>query len=142
MCYTNKKPRIIKRFSASAFLILAFLVGCGKQGTQTTHEVSSFIQELKANGVDGALQIKAPINDDMDYIATYVISAYTSTRILSFFKCRDQEKAEYNLREAMKNPKLSGQARNGTLIMAATFYPPDEEAVGRIKELFTAHKFE
>ena len=132
----------MKNFSATAFLILPFLLGCSPQGTQTTHEVSSFIQELKGNGVDGALQIKAPINDDMDYIATYVISAYTSTRILTFFKCKDQEKAEYNLREAMKNPKLSGQARNGTIIMAATFYPPDEVAVGRIKELFTAHKFE
>ena len=142
MCYTNKKPGIRKIFSASVFLILAFLVGCSQQGTQTTHDVSSFIDELKANGVDGALQINAPINDDMDYVATYVISAYTSTRILSFFKCKDQVKAEYYLREAIKNPKLSGQSRNGTIIMAATFYPPDEEAVGKIRELFTAHKFE
>ena len=128
--------------SVSALLILMFLVGCSQQGTQTTHDVSSFIDELKANGVDGTLQIKAPINDDMDYVATYVISAYTSTRILTFFKCKDQEKAEYNLKEAMKNPKLSGQARNGTIIMAATFYPADEEAVGKIRELFTSHKFE
>jgi len=26
--------------------------------------------------------------------------------------------------------------------MAATFYPPDEEAVEKIKELFLAHEFE
>jgi hypothetical protein len=58
------------------------------------------------------------------------------------FKFKDAEKAEANLQEALKNDKLSGQASNGTLVMAATFYPPDEEAVEKIKALFLAHEFE
>ena len=29
----------------------------------------------------------------------------------------------------------------GTFIMAATFYPPDAEAVEKIKALFLAHEF-
>lgn len=133
----------MKGFFVIAILLLALLPGCSPSplGTETTREVSFFIDELKANGVDGSLQIEVPANDDMEYIATYVISAFTSTRIISFFKFRNQERAEFNLTEAMKNPKLSGQARNGTLLMAATFYPPDEEAVSRIRALFMAHNF-
>jgi len=132
---------MMKGFYVIAILLLASLLGCSPQGTTTTSEVSSFVEELKTEGVDGSLEIKAIGKDDMEYIATYVISAYTSTRVISFFKFQNQETAEFNLSEAKKNPKLSGQARNGTLLMAATFYPPDEDAVEKIKALFLAHKF-
>lgn len=125
-----------------AILFLTPLLGCSPQGTETTREVSSFIQELKTNGVDGSLKIEIPGNEDMEYIANYVISAYTSTRVISFFKFKSEEQAEFNLAEAIKNPKMSGQSRNGTLLMAATFYPPDEAAVNDIKALFVAHKFD
>lgn len=130
------------RYLAVLLILLPLLSGCSPQGTPTTREINSFIEVLQANGVKGALEIGKPLNDDMDYVATYVISAYTSTRILSFFKCRDSEKAERNLAEALKNPKLSGQARNGSMLMVATFYPPDDEAVAGIKALFMAHRFE
>ena len=122
-------------------LLLALLAGCSPQGTESTRDVSSFIEVLKSNGVDGSLEIQMPNNEDIEYVANYVISAYTSTRIITFFKFINEERAEFNLEEAMKNPKLSGQARNGRLVMAATFYPPDEEAVGKIKALFLDHKF-
>lgn len=125
-----------------AILLLTPLLGCSPQGTQTTREVSSFIEELKANGVDGSLKIQVPDNGDMEYIANYIISAYTSTRVISFFKFKNEERTEFNLTEAMKNPKMSGQSRNGTLLMAATFFPPDEKAVNEIKALFLAHKFD
>ena len=132
----------MRRLFVVAFLLLTPLLGCSPQGTQTTRDVSSFIEELKSNGVDGSLKIQVPNNSDMEYIANYVISAYTSTRIISFFKFKTEERAEFNLAEAMKNPKLSGQARNGKLLMAATFYPPDEAAINNIKALFMAHKFD
>jgi hypothetical protein len=133
----------MRGFFLIAILLLTPLLGCSPQGTQTTtREVSSFVDELKSNGVDGSLKIQVPANSEMEYIANYVISAYTSTRIISFFKFKSEERAEFNLAEAMKNPKLSGQARNGTLLMAATFYPPDEEAVDKIRALFMAHKFD
>lgn len=105
------------------------------------HPLTSFVELLGREGVKGNLEIGDPINQDMEYVATYVISAYTSTRILSFFKCKDIEKAEFNLQEAMKNPKLSGVARNGTLLFAATFYPPDDQAVSKIRTLFLSHQF-
>ncbi len=131
----------MKKVLASLFLSIAVLSGCSQENAQTTHELGSFVDVLKENGVDGTMTVRSNANEDIDYIGTYVISAYASTRILSFFKCRDEETAEYNLREVIKNPKMTGQARNGAMIMAATFYPPDKEAVSKIKELFLGHPF-
>ncbi len=135
------KLGIMRNSLIIAILLFIPLLGCSPHGTETTRELSSFIDELKRNGVDGSLEIQLPDNKEMEYLATYVISAYTSTRIISFFKFRTQEQAEFNLAEAMKNPKLSGHARNGTILMAATFYPPDEKAVNEIRALFLAHNF-
>jgi len=131
----------MRGFIVIAILLLTPILGCSPQGTETTREVSTFIDELKSNGVDGSLNIQVPGNSEMEYIATYAIAAYTSTRIISFFKFRTEQQAEFNLSEAMKNPKLSGQARNGTILMGATFHPPDEKAVNEIRALFLAHKF-
>lgn len=131
----------MRLLSFATIALLFSLFGCTQQITPSPPEIGSFIDVLKENGVDGSLDIQIPTNSDMEYVANYVISAYTSTRILSFFKFTSEERADFNLGEAMKNPKLTGQARNGTLLMAATFYPPDEEAVDKIRELFLAHKF-
>jgi len=132
----------MKNFLISLLVSLALLSGCSEEGVKTPVEMSAFIEELKANGVEGSLLIRAPFNEDMEYVAEYAIAKYTSTRIISLFKFKDAEKAEANLQEALKNDKLSGQASNGTFVMAATFYPPDEEAVEKIKALFLAHEFE
>ena len=136
-----KGAMVMRSLSVIVMLLLTITLGCSSQETPSTLEVSSFIEELKSNGVDGSLEIQVPDNPDIEYIATYVVAAYTSTRIISFFKFTNEERAEFNLAEAMKNPKFAGQARNGTLLMAATFYPPDEEAVNKIKVLFLAHTF-
>ena len=132
----------MKNVLINLWFALVLLSGCGQEGVKAPLELSAFIEKLKDNGVDGALIIRAPINEDMEYVAEYTIAKYSSTRIISFFKCKDAEKAETNLKEALKYPKLSGQASNGTFIMAATFYPPDEEAVEKIKAIFLAHEFE
>jgi len=132
----------MKNFLISLLVSLALLSGCSEEGVKTPVEMSAFIEELKANGVEGSLLIRAPFNEDMEYVAEYAIAKYASTRIISVFKFKDAEKAEANLQEALKNDKLSGQASNGTFVMAATFYPPDEEAVEKIKALFLAHEFE
>jgi len=132
----------MKNFLISLLVSLALLSGCSEEGVKTPVEMSAFIEELKANGVEGSLLIRAPFNEDMEYVSEYAIAKYTSTRIISVFKFKDAEKAEANLQEALKNDKLSGQASNGTFVMAATFYPPDEEAVEKIKALFLAHEFE
>ncbi len=127
------------------FLLLVLplvLAGCSQQETSIPVELSAFIDELKANGVDGSLYIRAPFNEDMEYVAEYTIARYASTRIISLFKFRDPGKAEENLQQALQNDKLSGQASNGRFVMVATFFPPDEEAVGKIKALFLAHKFD
>jgi hypothetical protein len=121
---------------------LILLTGCSQESVQTPFELSAFIEALQENGVDGTLSIRGPVNEDMEYVAEFAIAKYSSTRIISLFKCKDAEKARANLAEALKNPKLSGQASNGTFIMAATFYPPDEEAVEKIKAIFLAHVFE
>jgi len=132
----------MNNFLMSLLLPLILLTGCSREGVQAPLELSAFIEELQGNGVDGTLTIRGPVNEDMEYVAEYAISRYASTRIISLFKCKDAEKAAANLAEALKNPKLSGQASNGTFIMAATFYPPDDEAVEKIKVLFLAHEFE
>ena len=132
----------MKKFLVSLLVSLTLLSGCSEEGVKTPVEMSTFIEELKANGVEGSLLIRAPFNEGMEYVAEYAIAKYTSTRIISLFKFKDAEKAEANLQEALKNDKLSGQASNGTFVMAATFYPPDEEAVEKIKALFLAHEFE
>ena len=132
----------MKKILISLLVLLPMLAGCGQEGVKAPVELSGFIEELKANGVDGTLILRAPINEDMEYVAEYTIAKYSSTRIISLFKCKDAEKAEANLQEALKNHKLSGQASNGTFIMAATFYPPDEEAVEKIKAIFLAYEFE
>lgn len=121
---------------------LILLSACSQEAVQAPRELDSFIEALQENGVDGYLTLREPVNADMEYVAEYTIARYMSTRIISLFKCKDAEKAAANLAEALKNPKLSGQARNGTFIMAATFYPPDEKAVEKIKALFLAHEFE
>lgn len=132
----------MKNFLIHVLLLLMLLSGCSQESVKAPLELSAFIEALKENAVDGTLLIRGPINEDMEYVAEYTIAKYSSTRIISLFKCKDSEKAEANLKEALKNPKLSGQARNGTFIMVATFYPPDEEAVEKIRAIFLAHEFE
>jgi hypothetical protein len=123
-------------------VLLTLLTGCSQEGVKAPSELSGFIEELKANGVDGSLFIRPPFNDDMEYVAEYTIARYASTRIISIFKFRDPEKAEKNLQLALKNNRLSGQSRNKNFVMAATFYPPDEEAVEKIKAIFLSHTFD
>ena len=132
----------MRNFLINALFPLLLMSGCNQEGVQAPLELSAFIGELKRHGVDGTLIIRAPINEDMEYVAEYTVAKYTSTRIISLFKCKDAEKAEANLKKALENPKLSGQASNGTFVMAATFYPPDKEAVEKIRAIFLAHKFE
>ena len=132
----------MKKFLISLFVSLILLGGCSQEGVKTPVELGAFIEELKATGVDGSLLMRSPFNEDMEYVAEYAIAKYTSTRIVSLFKFKDAEKAEANLQEALKNEKLSGQAGNGKFVMAVTFYPPDEEAVEKIRALFLAHEFE
>ncbi|MCP3670558.1 MAG: hypothetical protein GY814_09015 [Gammaproteobacteria bacterium] len=123
-------------------MLILGLTGCAQNDADIEYGLGGFVELLKAEGVDGGLTMRKPINDGMVYVAEYAISQYTSTRIISIFKCKDEQSAESNLQEALKNEKLSGQARNGRYLMAATFYPAEEEAVAKIKKLFLAHKFE
>jgi hypothetical protein len=123
-------------------LLMLLLTACAPDGGEMPRELLGFIGVLRENGVDGTLTMRRPVNEDMEYVAEYAIARYTSTRIISFFKCGDAEGARTNLEAALKNPKLSGQARNGSYLMATTFYPPDPEAVERIRALFLAHRFE
>ena len=132
----------MKSFLISLFVSLALLSGCSQEGVKAPAELSGFIEVLKENGVDGTLLVRAPFNEDMEYVAEYVIARFASTRIITFFKFKDADKIDANLQEVLKNDKLSGQASNGTFIMAATFYPPDDEAVEQIEALFLAHEFE
>jgi len=138
----QRLDKIMRNFLTSLFVSLVLLTGCSQEGVKAPAELSAFIDVLKENGVDGSLLLRAPINEDMEYVAEYVISRYASTRILSFFKFKGTEKVAANLEQVLDNDKLSGQASNGTFIMTATFYPPDEEAVEKIKALFLAHEFE
>jgi len=124
-------------------VLLVGLTGCAQEGAaEKDHALGDFIEVLKAQGVDGDLTMQGPLNDDMLYVAEYAISKFTSTRIISILKCKDEKGAEKNLQDSLKNDKLSGQARNGRYLMVATFYPAEEQAVGKIKKLFLDHKFE
>lgn len=132
----------MRTFLTSILVPMILLTGCGGQEDRTAPlEISAFVEELQQQGVDGSLYIRNPNNEDMEYIAEYTIARYSSTRIISLFKCKDAERAERNFRESLKNTKLSGQARNGAFIMTASFYPPDAEAVEKIRAIFLAHEF-
>jgi hypothetical protein len=133
---------LISRLPLVALVALVILAGCSQVGVSTPVELTEFIDELKANGVDGSLFVRAPFNADMEYVAEYTIARYASTRVITLFKFKDAEKAGAGLHEALNNDKLSGQASNATFVMAATFYPPDNEAVEKIKALFLAYKFD
>ena len=131
----------MKRILTVLFFSTILLFGCGQDPGSKIPGVSGFIDVLKENGIHGDLMMEPPFNDDMEYIASYQIAVFTSTRILSIFKFKTPQAAQSNLEDAMKNPRMTGQARNGTFVMAAIFFPPDEEAVAAIRELFTNHKF-
>jgi len=133
---------MMNRLLMQLLVPLILLTACSQEGAQAPPELAAFIEKLQESGVDGTLSIRGPLNEDMEYVAEYAIAKYSRTRIISLFKCKDAEKAAANLEQALKNPKLSGQAGNGTFIMAATFYPPDEAAVNRIRAIFLAHRFE
>ena len=135
-------PGFVSRPLVAILVSLLMLAGCGQGGVDPPVELAAFIGELKENGVEGSLYIRAPFSDDMEYVAEYTIARFASTRIISVFKFKDAGMAEAGLREALKNTKLSGQARNAEFVIAATFQPPDDEAVEKIKALFLAHTFE
>ncbi|MFQ5643040.1 MAG: hypothetical protein ACE5FQ_04995 [Thiogranum sp.] len=132
----------MKGFLISLLVPLLLLTGCSEESVSTPVELNAFIDELKAEGVDGSVLIRPPFNEDMEYVMEYAIAKYASTRIISLFRFKDAEKAEENLQAALRNDKLSGQARNGKFVMAATFFPADEAAVEKIKALFLAQKFD
>lgn len=123
-------------------VLMMGLTGCSQKALEADPALAAFLAVLKEEGVDGHLTIHSPLNDDMEYMAVFSISQYTSTRIISIFKCKDEQKAETNFQDSLKNEKLSGQARNGRYLIAATFFPEEPEAVEKIKVLFLAHKFE
>ena len=131
----------MKRIQTVFLLSTILLVGCSQDPGYRVPGVSGFIDVLRENGIHGDLTMEPPFNDDMEYIASYQIAVFTSTRILSIFKFKTPEAAQSNLEDAMKNPRMTGQARNGTFLLAATFFPPDEEAVAAIRELFINHNF-
>ena len=131
----------MKRLLTILCLSTTPLSSCSQDPGYRVPGVSGFIDVLKENGIHGDLMMERPSNEDIEYIASYQIAVFTSTRILSIFKFKTPEAAQSNLEQAMKNPRMTGQARNGTFVMAATFFPPDEEAVAAIRELFTNHKF-
>jgi hypothetical protein len=130
------------RFLLAMLAALIMLAGCSQEGVQAPQELRAFLEELKANDVDGSLFLRAPLNEDMEYVAEYTIARYASTRVITLFRFVNAERAEAGLREALKNDKLSGQARNANFVMAATFYPPDDAAVEQIRALFLAHSFD
>ena len=132
----------MKAYLPMIFVLLTLGSGCTQEPVHIAIGVGTFVDRLKEHGVDGTLEMAPPINEDMEYVANYRIAVYTSTRILSILKCKDVEKAKYHFQESLKNPRLTGQARNGRYIFVATFFPPDETAVQRIKELFESHEFE
>ena len=132
----------MKILTVLLLISIAGLHGCGREDADSHFAISGFVDQLQELGVDGTLEMTVPNNEDIEYIANYVVSKYTSTRIISFFKCTNIESTETHFKEALKNPKMSGQARNGTIIMAATFYPPDQEAVDKIKDLFLDYNFD
>lgn len=132
----------MKNCAIGVMLMVAVLTGCAPQGPAAPPELSGFIETLQQQGLDGNLVLRDPLNQEMEYVAEYAIAKYTSTRIISLFKCKDIETAEVTLQEALQNRKLAGQARNGFFVMAATFYPPDDEAVEKIRTLFLEHRFE
>ncbi len=135
------KHRIAPRLLLAVLAVL-IVAGCNPRSPVAVEEMSTFLQFLKERGVDGSLAIEQPSNDDIEYVATISIATYTSTRALSLFRCQDEETAQRYLLEALENPRMSGQSRNGPIIMAATFFPPDEEAVEKIVELFPNYDFD
>ncbi|GEM_PF-1127328 len=135
------KSRVMISRSITLLVLIGLLAGCSPEPGQISTELSGFVTLLKQNGVEGKLSINLPENADIEYVATYAIAAYTSTRILTFFKLSDEQSAIKNLELLMENQKMSGQARNRTILMGATFYPPDDESVNKIKELFINHTF-
>jgi len=136
-----KEPSM-RRLAIVLLMTVTALFGCAREIANSDFAIGGFIDDLREQGIDGTLEVHPVDNEDIEYVASYVVSKFTSTRILSFFKCTTVESAEANLKEAMSNTKMSGQARNGTLIMAATFYPPDDEAVDKIRALFLDYKFD
>ena len=131
----------MQRLLTIIFLSTVILSGCSQDQSGSVPGLSGFIDLLKANGIHGDLLVEPPFTDDMEYVGSYQIAVFTSTRIVSIFKFKTEAKARSNLEEAMQNPRMTGQARNGTFVMAATFFPPDEQAVAIIKDLFVNHEF-
>jgi len=126
----------------AALAVLVLLAGCGQQSIGIPVELSGFIDVMKEQGLDGTLTIREPRNEDIEYIAEYAIAKYASTRIISLVRFTDADKAAAGLQDALQNDKLTGQAANASFVMVATFYPPDAEAVEKIKALFLAHDFD
>jgi hypothetical protein len=122
--------------------VLGMLSGCSQDSARLPDEPGAFVDKLQASGVDGSLYLRAPFNEDMEYVAEYTIARYASTRVITLFRFKDAARAASGLQEVLQNDKLSGQAVNGKFVMAATFYPPDPEAVEKIRTLFLAHRFE
>lgn len=131
----------MQRILTIVFFAMTLLLGCSQDHSGSVPGLSGFIDLLKENGVHGDLKVEPPFTDDMEYVGSYQIALFTSTRIISVFKFKTLEKAQFNLEEAIKNPRMTGQARNGTFVMAATFFPPDEAAVAAIRNLFVNHEF-
>lgn len=135
------KAALLLQKSITLTLLVMLLSGCSQDPSEEATELSGFVDLLKQNGVEGKLNINLPNNPEIEYVATYTISAYTSTRILTLFKFIDEQNAATNLELLMQNPKMSGQAQNGLFVMGATFYPPDEESVKKLRNIFLDHTF-
>ena len=129
------------RLMLATLTVLGILCGCSQDNARLPDGLGTFLDELKANGVDGSVYLRAPFGEDMEYVAEYTIARYASTRVITLFRFRDEAGAATGLQQALQNDKLSGQAVNGLFVMAATFYPPDPAAVEKIRALFLAHRF-
>jgi hypothetical protein len=111
-------------------------LGCGLTGRST--RTPSGGPSLRS----GPLR-RSPVNSDVraEHLAQLQFGLNPSQmKVVTLAVAATPEAAELLEREIITAPQYTGVRRNGTLVMACTFAPPDPELEGRVTTAFSNYR--
>jgi hypothetical protein len=85
------------------------------------------LQDVRVNHAEHLAQLQFGLNPSQMKVVTLAVAA-------------TPEAAELLEREIINAPQYTGVRRNGTLVMACTFAPPDPELEGRVTTAFSSYR--
>lgn len=122
------------------FIWLFTKLGLMKVAPPMPKAVEDFGNYLWSNGLRASVSLQDARVNHADHLAYLQFGLNPSqTKVVTLAVSPSPEAAELLEREIINAPQYTGVRRNGHLVMACTFMPPDPELEDRVTSAFSAY---